>query len=522
MIDRGIIIRDANGSATRMIGAMQDISKKKEEEVRLKLLETVITNTSDGVVIKEALPSSELGRKITYVNESFTRMTGYSQSEIIGKTHKFLQGFNSDSEQLKRFYKALDEVKSVEMTIINYKKNGKEFWVDLSLNPVFNSLGEHTHWISIERDVTERKNQEQKLAEISQKLLNTLDSIQDGFYTLDNNWNVSYWNKIAEQISGKKQEEMIGKNLWQVYEGEISKKIYSKFHKAKKQDKPTRLEVFSKKNKSWFELNAFPSNMGLTIYFKDITERKQIESKLKKMNKALETKIKELAISNEELEQFAYVASHDLQEPLRMVTSFLTQIENKYENVLDEKGKKYIFFAVDGAKRMRQIILDLLEFSRIGKNKNNLEEINLIDIVDEIVLLYGNQIEEKKAKINYENLPKLQFYAAPLKIIFQNLISNALKYSKSNSTPSIDITSKETSIAWEFIIQDNGIGIDPEYFEKIFIIFQRLHNKDEFSGTGMGLAITKKIVENLGGKIWVESKEGIGSNFHFTIPKNKK
>lgn len=522
VIHKAIIIRDSNGTATRMIGALQDISKQKEEEARLKLLESVITNTNDAVVIKEANPSSVLGRKITYVNEAFTRMTGYSRSDIIGKTHHFLQGPNSDTDELERFYKALDEVKPVKITIINYKKNGEEFWVDLSLNPVFNHLGEHTHWISIERDVTERKNQEQKLAEISQKLLNTLESIQDGFYTLDNKWNVSYWNSVAEQISGINQEEMIGKNFWEVYEGEISKRIYSKFHKAKEQNKRTRLEVFSKRNKRWFELNAFPSTMGLTIYFKDITERKQIESKLKKMNKALEAKIKELAISNEELEQFAYVASHDLQEPLRMVTSFLTQIENKYEKVLDEKGKKYIFFAVDGAKRMRQIILDLLEFSRIGKSKSNLEEINLNEIVDEIILLYGNQIKEKRAKINYENLPKLYSYAAPLKIIFQNLISNALKYSKSSSAPVINIRSKETSIAWEFIVQDNGIGIDSEYFEKIFVIFQRLHNKDEFSGTGMGLAITKKIIENLDGKIWVESEEGIGSIFHFTIPKNKK
>lgn len=519
--DKAIIIRDTNGTATRMIGALQDISKQKEEEDRLKLLETVITKTNDAVVIKEAIPSTGLGRKITYVNEAFTRMTGYSRSEIIGKTSELLQGPNSDSLELERFYKALDEVNPVYMTIINYKKNGEEFWVDLSLNPVFNDLGEHLHWISIERDVTERKNKERKLAEISQKLLNTLESIQDGFYTLDNKWNVSYWNKAAEQISGKSQEEMLGKNFWEVYEGEISKTIYSKFHKAKQQNKPTHFEVFSKNNNSWFELNAFPSTMGLTIYFKDISERKQIESKLKKVNKVLETKIKELAISNEELEQFAYVASHDLQEPLRMVTSFLTQIENKYGNVLDEKGKKYIFFAVDGAKRMRQIILDLLEFSKIGKSKSNLEEINLIDIVDEIILLYGTQIKEKRAQINYENLPTLVSYKAPLKIIFQNLISNALKYSKSNSTLVINIGSKETSNAWEFIIQDNGIGIDSEYFEKIFVIFQRLHNKDEFSGTGMGLAITKKIIENLDGKIWLESEEGIGTIFHFTIPKNK-
>lgn len=521
VINKGIIIRDENNRATRIIGAMHDITKNKKEEQRLKLLETVITNTNDAIVIKEANPSSKLGRKIIYVNDAFTRMTGYSQSEIEGKTHKVLQGPNSNKKELEKFYKALDEQKGTEITIKNYKKNGEEYWVNLIANPVFNDKGEHTHWVSIERDVTERKKQEHELAEINQKLQNTLESIQDGFYTLDNDWKVTYWNHEAELISGRSQEEMLGKNFWKIYEGQISNTIYKKYNKAKKQNKSVHFEVYSKIRKKWYELNAFPSNIGLTVYFKDIDDRKQNEAKLKKINKSLETHVKKLAISNQELEQFAYVASHDLQEPLRMVTGFLTQIEKKYDAILDEKGKKYIFFAVDGAKRMRQIILDLLDFSRIGKTENILEEINVTDIIDEIALLYRKQIEEKKATINYINLPKIINYATPLKQIFQNLISNSLKYSKASLNPIITISSEETPHDWKFTIEDNGIGIHSEYFNRIFIIFQRLHNKDEYSGTGMGLAITKKILENLGGQIWLESEEGVGTTFYFTIPKKQ-
>lgn len=519
--DKGIILRDATGKAKRMVGAIQDITKQKKEEARLQLLETVITNTTDAVVIKEANPSSELGRKILYVNDSFTRMSGYTESEIVGKTHRLLQGPNSNAEELAKFYKALDDQKPTEITLTNYKKNGEEFWVDLALNPVYNDKGEHTHWISIERDVTERKIQEQQLVEVGQKLTHTLESIQDGFYTLDNNWKVVYWNHVVEGISGKSQYEMEGLNIWDAYEGKISKKMYSQFHKAKKENKPVRLEIFSKTSKNWFEVNGFPSSMGLTVYFKNINQRKQMEDQLKKTNRSLEIHLKELAISNEELERFAYVASHDLQEPLRMVTGFLTQIEKKYEDLLDEKGKKYIFFAVDGAKRMRQIILDLLEFSRIGKIESKLEEINLNEIVHEVVLLYRKQIEEKRATITYQNLPVIRNYSAPIKQIFQNIISNSLKYSKLDLAPVINITSEETALSWKFVIRDNGIGINPEYFEKIFIIFQRLHNKDEYSGTGMGLAITKKIIDNLGGQIWLESEEGVGTAFHFTLPKKQ-
>ncbi len=512
-------VADSSGWFTHFVSIERDVTKQKHEEERLKLLESVITNTNDAIVIKEAKPSSELGRKIVYVNESFSRMSGYTPGEIIGKTHKLLQGANTNSEELKRFYEALDAWQPIEVTIINYNKSGKEYWVNLSLNPVINSHGEYTHWISIERDVTERKIQEQKLKETTQILVDTLESIQDGFYSLDSNWNVSYWNKEAERISGRKREEMIGKNFWEVYEGVVSEKINRIFHKAKATNKPIRIEVYSKQAKNWLEINAFPSEMGLTVYFKNITERKHIESKLKKMNRSLENHVKELAISNQELEQFAYVASHDLQEPLRMVTSFLTQIEKRYENVLDEKGKKYIFFAVDGAKRMRQIILDLLEFSRVGKNETKLEEIDVNDIVEEIKLLYQKQIEEKKAQIYFEPLPKIRTYAAPIKQVFQNVISNALKYSKPNEKPVITISCKKNSASWEFEIKDNGIGISKDYFDKIFIIFQRLHNKDEYSGTGMGLAITKKIIENLKGQIWLKSEEGKGTTFYFTIPK---
>jgi signal transduction histidine kinase/ligand-binding sensor domain-containing protein len=222
---------------------------------------------------------------------------------------------------------------------------------------------------------------------------------------------------------------------------------------------------------------------------------------------------------NKELEQFAYVASHDLQEPLRMVTSYLTQLDRKYRDVFDEKGKQYIHFAVDGATRMRQIILDLLEYSRIGITEGNRENIDLNVLVNDIVILHQMEIKEKNAVIHYSSLPVVNGYKVLLRQVFQNLIGNALKYSCKNRDTKIEITATELSNCWEFAVIDNGIGIDKQYFDKVFILFQRLHNKDEFSGTGIGLAVTKKIIENMGGRIWVESREGEGSTFFFTLTK---
>mgnify|MGYP006163186467 CR=1 FL=1 len=239
---------------------------------------------------------------------------------------------------------------------------------------------------------------------------------------------------------------------------------------------------------------------------------------LEKLNIELENRAKELTKVNKELEYFAYIISHDLQEPLRMITSFLTQLEKKYNDALDDKGRKYIFFAVDGAKRMKNIILDILEFSRVGKYNDKKEAINLNEIVQEMDSFY--KMEFPHGKLIYENLPTLNSYKSPLIQIFQNLISNAFKYAKENEAPIVAIkVVEENDKQITFAVQDNGIGIENEYLEKIFVLFQRLHVRDGDKGSGMGLAIVKKIVENLNGTIWAVSKVNVGSTFYFTLPK---
>ncbi|MDO3625788.1 ATP-binding protein [Mucilaginibacter sp. BT774] len=228
---------------------------------------------------------------------------------------------------------------------------------------------------------------------------------------------------------------------------------------------------------------------------------------------------KELARSNAELEQFAYVASHDLQEPLRMVTGFLTQFKRKYYNVVDDNGKNYLRFALEGSQQMKQIIHDLLDYSRVGRIEDKRGQVALNEVVNDIGKLYRKEIHEQKVIIHSEDLPVIHAPKGAVRQIFQNLISNGIKYQKSGNIAKIDINIQETGSHYQFSIQDNGIGISPEYFEQIFIVFKRLNKKTEYPGTGMGLAITKKIVENLGGTIHVESEQGKGSVFYFTIPK---
>lgn len=251
----------------------------------------------------------------------------------------------------------------------------------------------------------------------------------------------------------------------------------------------------------------------------DITVRKLSEQQLKELNIQINKRAEELAISNAELEQFAYIASHDLQEPLRMVTRFLSEIQRKYDDKLDDKGKEYIHYAVDGAHRMRGLILDLLEYSKAGKFDQEIESIDLNLLVEEITNFNETFIKESKATIKWNNLPVINSRKTPLQLVFQNLIGNALKYHKPDIAPEITITHEDLEDHWLFCVTDNGIGINPIFSEKIFVIFQRLHAKNEYSGTGIGLAICKKIIEAQGGKIWLKSEEGQGSAFYFTVSK---
>ena len=250
----------------------------------------------------------------------------------------------------------------------------------------------------------------------------------------------------------------------------------------------------------------------------DITERKRYELQLRHLNADLSKRAVELSASNAELERFAYIASHDLQEPLRMVSSFLQLLQKKYKGRLDQKADQYIHYAVDGAERMKALIMDLLEYSRVGSGKDSFGEVDTAVVMQEVGDIFRDKIIAARARVTIDPLPRVWGDKVQLIQLFQNLLSNALKY-HSDKLPAIHIRAKEEAGSWLFAVEDNGIGIDPQFFDKIFIIFQRLHNKTDYSGTGIGLAICKKIVERHGGRIWVDSRQGEGSTFYFTISK---
>jgi len=250
--------------------------------------------------------------------------------------------------------------------------------------------------------------------------------------------------------------------------------------------------------------------VGAVLTFRDVTERRATQH-------ALEERARELARSNADLEQFAYVASHDLQEPLRAIVSYLQLLERRYVAQLDERGQRYIGHAVEGGRRMQTLITDLLTYSRVGRRGTEFAPVEMASVFESAVFGLRVAIEESDALVTHDPLPTVNGDVTQLTQVMQNLLGNALKF-RGEARPAIHVSAERQTGAWQFSVRDNGIGIAPEYRDRVFILFQRLHARDEYSGTGIGLAVCKKIVERHGGTLWVDSTPGGGSTFRFTLP----
>ena len=341
-------------------------------------------------------------------------------------------------------------------------------------------------------------------------------------FMLDNDGYVENWNKGAETLIGYMDSEILGEAYSKFYfPDDIDSGIPSNCLKIASVDNAYEHDIWIvKKDQTSFWANIMINSLrdidgdliGYSVAMHDITEKKKAAEELEEYAAKLER-------SNEELEQFAYVASHDLQEPLRMVGSYLGLLERRYKDQIDKDASDFIFYAVDGAKRMQILINDLLSYSRVSTGGKPFEVVNCRELINGILKNLEVSIKESGAAITLGRLPD-QFVVDKTQIsqLFQNLTGNALKFCK-NRKPEIEISAEDDGNRWVFVVKDNGIGIEPEYFEKIFIIFQRLHGKKDYIGTGIGLSICKKIVLRHDGDIWVNSEIGKGSTFHFTIPK---
>lgn len=369
------------------------------------------------------------------------------------------------------------------------------------------------------------------IEQAQQKFKGLLESAPDAIVIMDEKGRITLVNIQCENIFGYQKDELIGANMelllperFRSTQQEQPKLIYD-IPGVRSTD--IGLEVLGRRKSG----DEFPIEMSLspleteegllvTAAIRDISEKKRMEKAIREANVTLEKKVQkrtaELEIKNKELEQFAYVASHDLQEPLRTTSSFVELLRKQYHGRLDEHADRYIDYVIQSSDRMKTLIKDLLDYSRIGQEKQ-FEPVNCNLALAEVLADLAKVIKENQAEIVAGPLPVVNAFATELKLLFQNLISNSIKFQQPGVAPYIEISTTKLTGHWHFQFRDNGIGIDKQYQQRIFIIFQRLHNRSVYEGSGIGLAHCKKIVELHGGKIWVESETGKGSIFHFTI-----
>ncbi|AFL85159.1 PAS domain S-box [Belliella baltica DSM 15883] len=474
-------------------------------------------NTFINKATNEAIYEWDMVNDKVYWGESFERFFGYvHQGDFTAEDWRKMmhpEDVEDSTRKLEEFFIDAEKFKIAEEHRL-IKKDGTVIFAEVIGFLIRDKENLPKKLIGVIRDITETRELRKLLESASQMA-------KIGGWELDVRNMELYWSRMTKQIHGIPDDlEIDLEKSINFYREDFREKVKSLVNDCIKKGNPFDFEfpiTTYQGQEKWVRAMGqaeFFHGACIKIYgsFQDIHARKLAE-------RQIEQHLQDLAKSNAELEQFAYVASHDLQEPLRMVTSFLALIEKRYDPLLDEKGKTYISYAMDGAVRMRKIILDLLEFSRVGRTKESKKSVDLNEIVQNVMKMQKQAIEESNTKIYFKSLPQVNSYHLEMEQVFQNIIGNAIKYRKADLDPIIEIKAESLSNFWKISIKDNGIGIDKEYFEKVFVLFQRLHSKEEYSGTGIGLAIVKKIINSLGGEIWLESEIGVGSTFYITIPK---
>jgi PAS domain S-box-containing protein len=500
--------------------SLRDITDRKQAQKDLQRSEkkyrSYIDNAPDGIFVADAQ-----GRYVE-ANPAACQITGYSEEELLTMSVSDLVPPDAREEasehfaQVKRTGKASGEFSFIK------RDGSRGYWAVEAVQ-----LSE-TRFLGFVKDITARREAEEDRRRLRDFLVSTLNALSAHIAVLDAEGTIvavnEAWRRFADENQLGWPNYGVGRNYLAVCDAALGQASEG----AQRAQQGIRDVMDGRREQFWMEypchgpeerrwfmmrVTRFRGDDGssVVVAHESITERKEAEQKIKRYAADLER-------SNEELEQFAYVISHDLREPVRMVQSYLDLLKRRYQGQLDQKADKFIDYAVDSAERMQEMIRALLNLSRVETQGKDLTPTDVDLVLERTLKALRRAIEEADAEVTHDRLPTVQADAAQLGQVFQNLIANAIKFRREDVPPRIHISAERQGDEWLFSVTDNGIGIDAEHADRIFQVFQRLHTEEEYPGLGVGLALCKRIVERHGGRIWAEPGPGVGTTFYFTLP----
>lgn len=503
----------------------RDITSRKMLDKLREDMQARVRKVLDNLTIFVAMLSPD--GVILEANQSLLKLMDVSFDKIVGLPFEQLAIWSLSEENqtlLRATMMKAAKSETVRFDIKARATNGETVLFDFVAAPIFSDTGEVQYLIVSGVDITKRNQLTEELDAQRRQLSAIIQNVPGIIYDFSvdmrtEEQTVNFISDYIEKMLGYTTDEWrMNPYFWAevVVEEDLKKAL--ELATAAYEEKRSGNAEFRCIDKdgqivnasSFFSFEAKGSQVRQYGVIMDVTERKKVEAQLANY-------MQELQQSNEELRQFAYVASHDLQEPLRMVTSYLQLIEKRYIDQLDDNAREFINFAVDGATRMKVLINDLLTYSRVQRSEESLSTVNMQEVINRVEHNLKLSIEEANATLTIDELPTVQAIPGQMVQLFQNLLSNAIKF-RGDTAPIIEIGCKKSKTEWEFYVRDNGIGIEPQYKERIFVIFQRLHTRQDYEGTGIGLAICRKIVDKHQGNIWFESEPDKGTTFYFTIP----
>ncbi len=581
-------------SANGLAIYFRDITESREAQAQLRLLEEAISRLNDIVLITDAEPLDEPGPRIVYVNNAFIRRTGYSREEVIGRSPRFLNGPKTQMDVLHHIRATMEKGQPVRAELINYTKAGEAFWMELDMAPIANETGSYTHWVSVERNINERKLAEETLARMN-RALQTLSQCNEALVRATTEHELL--NKICEIAVHTGGYEM----AWVGYAMDDERKqIIPQAHAGHEagylKEMPFTWSAEEKFGRGpagatirtgqavvvpdfslaenfapWVDAALNRGYVGVitlplrdkarvfgifvlyTAEVRDVAadelhlmqelandlafgitalqiraERVQAQQEIESLNTKLEARVRErteqLEIANKELESFSYSISHDLRAPLRTIEGFSSAVMADYAPLLPPEGKRFLERIQGGALKMGLLIDDLLAFSQMSRQELRGQTCDTAKLVHEVLDALLPDYPAARRQVEIGELPVTYGDISLLRQVWVNLMSNALKYSAKKESPRVQIGCQLAARGESeqvFYVRDNGAGFDMAYIDKLFGVFQRLHTEKEFKGTGVGLAIVRRIVERHGGRVWAESVEHEGATFYFTLPEAK-